>query len=390
MSRFLFLPILILFFSTRSNASIYKNEGAYILNPSAYSFKYNTQYFMSTGVIDKDGVYTVFPDTDSFNEWNNLLTLSYGLSKTIELNGNFNFRMVNGSNSTGSMSASGPESFEAQMKYLLHKTAREGLILDLRFRQTLFTNHTYLASETIPQDDFVLGDDGSEYRVGSEIYYLMTNQRLDFSVHYVSPPNNLSAELEYNMKYSYQFSKMMAYLGLKGIYSLNGDDSNGNLDIRPKMATGPSGMYNSVNRQMMKPYFGLDIDFKKITLTGFLGTVLNGRSTDKGQFFGFGIQFFTEGITPESEKVNSFKEYTIEGSVLKVSARGNHIKIDQGISTDVEKGMKFDIYQTDYFGGNELVGTGEAIEVGADWSVIKIEKKYKNIEIKPGFQARGN
>ncbi len=87
--------------------------------------------------------------------------------------------------------------------------------------------------------------------------------------------------------------------------------------------------------------------------------------------------------------MESFKEYVVDGSVLKVSARGNFIRIDQGLSTDVEKGMKFDIYQTDYFGGNVLVASGIAYEVGADWSIIKLVKKYKEIEIKPGFAARG-
>jgi hypothetical protein len=65
------------------------------------------------------------------------------------------------------------------------------------------------------------------------------------------------------------------------------------------------------------------------------------------------------------------------------------VRIDQGLSTDVEKGTKFDIYQTDYFGGNVLVASGYIFEVGSDWSVIKITKKYNEIEIKPGFAARG-
>jgi hypothetical protein len=101
------------------------------------------------------------------------------------------------------------------------------------------------------------------------------------------------------------------------------------------------------------------------------------------------INLNSEGVTAESVKIDSFKEYQIEGSVLKVSARANFIKIDQGLSTDVEKGMLFDIYQTDYFGGNVLVASGYIQEVGSDWSVIKLTKKYSDIQIKPGFAARG-
>ena len=118
-------------------------------------------------------------------------------------------------------------------------------------------------------------------------------------------------------------------------------------------------------------------------------TVASGVSTDKGNSIIVSLVWGTEGVTAESIKVDSFKEYQVDGSVLKASVRGNFIKIDQGLSTDVEKGMKFDIYQTDYFGGNVLVASGVAYEIGADWSIIKIVKKYKEIDIQPGFAARG-
>ena len=118
-------------------------------------------------------------------------------------------------------------------------------------------------------------------------------------------------------------------------------------------------------------------------------SIIYGKSTDKGNLIIAGLSWNSIGVTAESIKIDAFKEYHIDGSVLKVSARGNYIKIDQGLSTDVEKGAKFDIYQTDYFGGNVLVGSGVVFEVGADWAVVKLLKKYKDIEIKPGFAARG-
>jgi hypothetical protein len=125
-------------------------------------------------------------------------------------------------------------------------------------------------------------------------------------------------------------------------------------------------------------------------LVGFQGaSVIKGTSTDKGNSLMFSMGWSSEGVSPESIKVNSFKEYQIDGSVLKVSARGNFLRIDQGLSTDVEKGMKFDIYQTDYFGGNELVASGVVYQIGSDWSVVKITKKFLELEIKPGFSARG-
>jgi hypothetical protein len=118
-------------------------------------------------------------------------------------------------------------------------------------------------------------------------------------------------------------------------------------------------------------------------------TVMKGVSTDAGNIISFSLTTGSEGSTEESLKIQSFKEYHIDGAVLKVSAKGSFVKIDQGISSDVEKGMKFDIYKTDYFGGNTLVANGYIVEVGSDWSNIKIDKKFLDIEIKPGFAARG-
>ena len=155
------------------------------------------------------------------------------------------------------------------------------------------------------------------------------------------------------------------------------------------MARGPSNLFNSLNRQYVAPYIGVNYAFNNSLLSLKGESVISGRSTDKGNLIALGITWNSDGVTPEFEKINSFKEYHIEGSVLKVSARGNFVKIDQGLTTDVEKGAKFDIYQTDYFGGNILVASGVVFNVGTDWAVIKVLKKYKEIDIKPGFAARG-
>ena len=119
-------------------------------------------------------------------------------------------------------------------------------------------------------------------------------------------------------------------------------------------------------------------------------TVMEPVSTDAGSEVMFTITTQNIGETEEKTKIEKFKDYAIDGSVLEVSGRGNFIKIDQGLQSDVEKGRSFDIYQTDFFGGNELVAEGVVYEVGSDWSIIKLTKKFKNVEIRPGFAARGN
>ena len=83
-------------------------------------------------------------------------------------------------------------------------------------------------------------------------------------------------------------------------------------------------------------------------------------------------------------------EYLVEASVVKISPRGKFLKIDKGIAGDVEKGMKIDIYQADFFGGNLLVVSGVVLQVGVDWAIVKITKRFRDIQIKIGFTARGH
>ena len=96
------------------------------------------------------------------------------------------------------------------------------------------------------------------------------------------------------------------------------------------------------------------------------------------------------GIKYQASKVQSFKEYEIEAEVIKVSPRGKFVKIDKGLAHDISKGMVFDLYQADVFGGNTLVAKGVIREVSASWSVIKIHKKYTKLRVKKGYIARGN
>jgi hypothetical protein len=195
----------------------------------------------------------------------------------------------------------------------------------------------------------------------------------------------LSSEINYKFEAIYLFSKLSLLGGVEGIYSLESSKN----DQRPFMASGPTAMFNSHNRQYVAPYIGLNYMFDDVLFSLKGESVVAGRFTDKGNSIALGLSWNSTGVTEDSKIINSFKEYNIEGSVLKVSGQGNFIKIDQGLSTDVGKGAKFDIYQTDYFGGNLLVASGVVFDVGSDWAVIKLSKKFNEITIKPGFAARG-
>jgi hypothetical protein len=339
----------------------------------------------STAIFDEDVVEKPFADGDSFKMIDSDFKISYGLSSNLETSFFFKWRNITAVNQTNSVSTSGPESAGVEAKYSFEPVGKVRYALGVHYRQTLYTNTIYPSQAAVPADTIILGDDGTEYGVSLFATYNNHPWKLDSTFSYVSPPNDLSSEIQYKFEGLYFFSKLSLMGGLEGIYSL----SRNQLSQKPWMARGPGNLFNSLNRQYMAPYVGLNYAFDKFLLSLKGETIVSGRSTDKGNLVGLGITWSSGGVTPESEKIESFKEYHIDGSVLKVSARGNFIKIDQGLSTDVEKGAKFDIYQTDYFGGNVLVGSGVVFEVGSDWAVIKLIKKYKEIEIKPGFAARG-
>jgi len=386
MSKILVLLFLGIFFTSNVFAEkSHHRGGAEFLNKEAYSIKADTSLFSSTAIFDQDGKDQALADGDSFTMLDANFKISYGLSPKIEPAIFLKLRSVKAQNQSFSESNSGPESLGAECKFLLGTSGRIHYAFGVHYLQTLYTNTVYSNQISVQPDTIILGDDGKQYGVSLFTTYNNHPWKVDTTISYVSPPNNLSSEIDYKFEGQYFFSKLSLLGGVEGIYSL---ESNKSVQ-RPWQARGPTNIFNSYNRQTVAPYIGLNFMFDNVLLSLKGQSVFSGQSTDKGNLIGLGLSWSSTGITEDSKIINSFKEYHIEASVLKVSARGNFIKIDQGLATDVEKGAKFDIYQTDYFGGNILVGAGVVYDVGADWAVIKLSKKFNEINIKPGFAARG-
>jgi hypothetical protein len=349
--------------------------------------------FATTAYFDKDGKENPLPADYSFMLSDTSFSLSYGYSSNLEFGVMGKARFVSSqttlSTDPKTLTKMGLESAQVGFKYQLPPLNNSFFALGAKFRQTMYTNLKYDPPQSADSNKIVLGDDGTEYSLDLYSSFLYSSSRLDFDLSYVKPPNNLSQEIRYLAEALYQFKSFGGIIGVEGTISLKKDPYATDPNLKPKISNGATSLFNSINREKVSPYFGALYDFKKVTFEARGGAVISGISTDKGYFALMNINLNSEGVTAESVKIDSFKEYQIEGSVLKVSARANFIKIDQGLSTDVEKGMLFDIYQTDYFGGNVLVASGYIQEVGSDWSVIKLTKKYSDIQIKPGFAARG-
>lgn len=363
--------------------------GAELLNPEAYAISTGLKVFSSSAFYDSEGVEFALDEGNKYRLMDVDLAISYGVGKNLELAGMGRFRNISSTLNSEVTQKSGAESLGVEAKYSLQPVGNTRWAAGMHYRQTLYSENSYDASSQVPAEEIILGDSGSEYGIDLYVTHLAGALKWDGKIGYSSPANNLSDEVPYKFEGLYRFDKFTVLAGIEGIFSLKKDEYTETPTLKPAQATGATRLFNSINREFVAPYVGANYAFDKVLFTVKGQTVMKGVSTDKGSAILVNLTWNSSGKTPESVKENSFKEYQVEGSVLKVSARGNFIRIDQGLATDVEKGMKFDIYQTDYFGGNLLVASGIVYDVGADWSIIKLVKKYKEIEIKPGFAARG-
>ena len=112
---------------------------------------------------------------------------------------------------------------------------------------------------------------------------------------------------------------------------------------------------------------------------------MSGFSTDIGWSLGLNVVWQSEGLSKKRRKQKKFKEYDVDALITKVSPRGGFAKLDKGYNSHIEKGMKMDIYDSDFRGRNTLVGTGVVYESKRNWSILKIQKKYIDRPLKPGL-----
>ncbi len=361
---------------------------AQVINKKSYQLEFEARIWNSTATIDDDGEEVEFADDEGFSQMEGDMLLRYGFGEQLELRGGAIFRQVKSTKEEASKS--GAESIRIGAKYAFKPMGNWHYAVDLQYKLTLYENTDYVLASDIPEGEILLGDAGNSYHVkGILSYKTQTGNSLNGSFAYVGAPNNLSAELFYDINGKLAWSTFALYAGLEGVNSLKNDPYSSEPTTKPPQGLGESRLYNSVNRSYTKPYIGAYKSFGRVRVGVQGAQVISGISTDKGSEIALSIAWNSKGETSSDRKLSKFKEYDLEASVIKVSPRGKFIKIDKGISQDVEKGQTFDIYKTDYFGGNELVAQGRVYELGADWAIIKLSKKFKKMEIKSGFTARG-
>lgn len=360
----------------------------------AYEYELTGSLFQTAGLYDTDGTELSLNEGESNTVMESDLYLRYGYGESLEFFGGLRFRQIGQKYTAGtneiSATNSGVESYAFGFKYGQKSSTRLSYALELEFRQSAYENTTYNSIAEIPEDEIVLGDSGSTYRFGLALSYMRTRDHyLNARVSYQQPGNQLSAEAPFEVSTAWTWDNVALNLGLDGVYSFSGDEYGSNPSAKKPQGRGVSALYNSINRQWVEPKAELFYAFNKSWRIGFgVAQRMMGQSTDKGMRYTLSLKKVSAGVSKVEKKKEKFKEYNIEATVIKISPRGKFIQIDQGLSQDVEKGKQFDIFQTDFFGGNELIATAIAFEVGAQKSILKIVKLYSNKRVKKGFVAR--
>ncbi|MBF0315956.1 MAG: hypothetical protein HQK50_12650 [Oligoflexia bacterium] len=332
---------------------------------------------------------------ESYQKLESEIVATYGAINALDFRGGVRYRrnsseIVNPRNNFISARASGVESWMVGAKYMLYQKYHWSMAADTFFRIASYRLQSASSHEEGRYaSSIILGDGGNEYGVGFHLSKLLVDY-LSFSSSFTYIiPEELSRELEYMWEFAYAWKKVALVLGTKGVHSFENDDYSDIPNQKPALNTGATYLYNSVNRAYIAPYAVIGLQLLRTLKFEFQYTrYMNGYSTDGGNEYSFALTWRGGGRTARQDEESRFKEYDIEASIIKISPKEGFVVVDKGISHDLEKGMRVDIYQFDYKGGNVLLATGFIFESKTDTAVVKITNFYRKISLEIGQMVR--
>lgn len=367
----------------------------YVLKDKNYQLKLSENFFQTTGYFDNTRVKQAMPNGSSFYRLDSDITFRKGLTKSLEFGVFSKFRtqsseVLDTSNKLHQTSKLGVESVGLLFKHALPPVERTRYTLEFGGKAATYKNPDFNIADA--NGILVLGDDVHELFFGGSVSYETVKKNyLNARIHYNYPTSNLSQEFKYWFEGAMAWEKFTFLGGVQGVYTVGTDKYSDNVNAKPRQYTGATHLYNSINREYIAPYLGMNWGFnEKWRMETKVATLVMGQSYDQGNEYTVNLVYNPGNSTNEVAKVHDrkFKAYHIEASVIKISPRGRYLRIDKGLNHDIEKGMKADLFEFDYLGGNKLLASGVVLEVGPDSSVVKILSMHQNVEIKVGHLVR--
>ncbi len=366
----------------------------YLLKKGGNQFGINTDYFSTSKTINYDGEKNSLADGQSYTQLQSEFSGYYGANDDLQFGIGARYRRnqaeyvdLNGADATAA--SSGIQSTFISVGYAFPRVDRLQYTLEGQFRYNPYTNEENTLTNP---GKLVLGDDGNEYYAGLGVTYASPSSNyLTLRSGYRRPGQDISSEIYWIVEGALAWRYAALVAGVDGNTSLNNDPYEADGEARPIRNTGGSFLYNSQNREWITPYAGLNIAFNKQWRVEFKASqVVAGTSTDMGTTFG--VNLIRRADRPRTKYVDrAFKSYDIEASVTKVSPKKEYVVVDKGLTSDVQKGMRFDFFENDYVGGNILVASGTVVQVKAETSIVKITQRHNSkTELKSGLLGRAS
>lgn len=366
-----------------------------VLGKGGYEIKGTGRSWNSDSRFDQDGKETEYPSSEGFGYFEGEFLGRYGATNELQFTGGLTSRQnsaditVSGESETAT--SSGLQSIFAAAQYGFRPVGRINYSLEVFGRFMTYTNKEYDATTDDPTKDLVLGDDGPDFG-GSFLgtWAHRDDYFLTAKLTYRRPGKEMSGEVNWLVEAAVAWRYFALVAGGEGIYSLGQDAYTDDPDNKPAFNTGGTNIYNGINREYIAPFAGLNIALGKTwRIEARYQQVLNATSYDTGSL----ITVSLARRVDSNQMVlidKKFKEYDVEASIVKVSPKKQYVVIDKGLSDDIAKGQRFDIFHTDYLGGNILLGTGVVTDINADQSVVRITARYSTkFPIKEGTIVRG-
>jgi hypothetical protein len=364
-----------------------------VLSKEGYEFAFTGRMWQSVSRFDTEGKNVKFLDGESFSSNEYEFKGMYGATSDFQLGAGLNFRQnqstfMDGVNEING-SAGGLQAFFVQGQFALPRVNKVWqYTLELNYRHIPYSNDVTNPNSL---EEIVLGDDGADASGGMSLSYISPHlHSFGAKVLYRRPGNELSNEINYQIEGALVTTRVALIGGVEGIYSLSNDPYTDEPETKPQVNTGATALFNSINREKLAPYAGLNLALGKAWRVELKGqAVISGRSTDAGSMYSISLARRETAVT-KNYVDQKFKTYDTEANVTKISKKKEYVVIDRGISGGVFVGMRFDLFVDNYTGGSKLMARGVVVRIKSDQAILKITSRFSGeYELREGMTARG-